>query len=99
MKKGTDLFFITPGISIEYKPKRKINPPPFAPFSVNPLSGSEHLYKYRLALVVNQECVMRYDNEPDKGDHKHIGDDELNYKFTTTEKMLEDFWHDVEKLI
>ena len=65
----------------------------------SPLSGSDHLYKYRLALVVNQECVMRYDNEPGKGDHKHIGDNELEYKFTTTEKMLEDFWQDVEKLI
>lgn len=65
----------------------------------NSLSGSEHLYKYRLALIVNQECVMRYDNEPGKGDHKHIGNDESEYKFTTTEKMLEGFWQDVEKLI
>ena len=60
--------------------------------------GSDHLYKYRLALVINQECVMRYDNETGKGDHKHVGDTELNYKFTTPEKLLEDFWKNVEAL-
>ena len=64
-----------------------------------PLSGSNHLYKYRLALVVNQVCIMRYDNEPGKGDHKHIGEDEFDYNFTTAEKLIEDFWKDVEKLI
>ena len=60
--------------------------------------GSDHLYKYRLALVINQECVMRYDNETGKGDHKHVGDTELNYKFTTPEKLLEDFWKNVVAL-
>ena len=60
--------------------------------------GSDHLYKYRLALVINQECVMRYDNETGKGDHKHIGDTELNYEFTTPEQLLEDFWRNVEAL-
>ena len=65
----------------------------------NPLSGRNHLYKYRLALVVNQVCIMRYDNEPGKGDHKHIGEEEFEYNFTTAEKLIEDFWKDVEKLI
>ena len=58
--------------------------------------GSDHLYKYRLALVINQECVLRYDNEPGKGDHKHIGDIEVEIEFTTLEDMLEDFWKNVE---
>lgn len=39
-----------------------------------PLRGSTHSYKYRLALVVDRVCVLRYDNETGKGDHKHIGD-------------------------
>jgi hypothetical protein len=42
----------------------------------SPLSGSRHGFKYRLALVVNGECVLRYDNEAGKGDHKHIGGEE-----------------------
>jgi len=60
--------------------------------------GSDHLYKYRLALVINQECVMRYDNETGKGDHKHVGDTELDYEFTTPEQLIEDFWKNVEAL-
>ncbi len=63
-----------------------------------PAKGSDHFYKYSLALVVDQECVLHYDNEPGKGDHKHIGNTEIDYKFTTLEDMLEDFWNDVETL-
>lgn len=35
-----------------------------------PLSGSTHSLKYRLACVVANECVLRYDNEAGKGDHR-----------------------------
>jgi hypothetical protein len=38
-----------------------------------PLSGSTHSLKYRLAYVVANECVLRYDNEAGKGDHRHVG--------------------------
>jgi hypothetical protein len=37
------------------------------------LDGSEHAFKYRLAYVVRGECVLRYDNEVGKGDHRHFG--------------------------
>ncbi len=36
-------------------------------------AGSDHLYKYWLALVIDQLCVMLHHNEPGNGDHKHIG--------------------------
>ncbi len=49
----------------------------------NPLPGSSHGFKYRLAFVVDQLCVLRFDNETGKGDHKHIGADEVPYDFTT----------------
>lgn len=62
------------------------------------LKGSDHFYKYRLVLVVDRECVLRYDNEPGKGDHKHLGSTEVEYQFSTIEAMLEDFWNDVEAL-
>ncbi len=42
-----------------------------------PLRGSAHLFKYRLALIVDDVCVLRYDNEAGKGDHRHIGNREV----------------------
>lgn len=62
----------------------------------SPLSGSRHGFKYRLALVVSGECVLRYDNEAGKGDHKHIGENEIPYVFTSPEALIDDFWNDVD---
>ena len=59
------------------------------------VSGSKHGFKYRLALVVDGDCVLRYDNETGKGDHKHIGEDEMPYEFITPKSLLADFWDDV----
>ena len=64
---------------------------------VSPLPGSIHSFKYRLALVVNGVCVLRYDNEAGKGDHKHVGLDEAPYEFTIPKALLDDFWNDVDK--
>jgi hypothetical protein len=55
------------------------------------LPGSEHRYKYRLALIDREQCVLRYDNEAGKGDHRHMGSEETAYLFTTIEQLLEDF--------
>jgi hypothetical protein len=62
-----------------------------------PLRGSTHRYKYRFALVANNICVLRYDNEAGKGDHRHIGETELPYAFSTIEALLADFKDDVER--
>ncbi len=62
-----------------------------------PLAGSVHHYKYRLAYVVAGECVIRYDNEAGKGDHRHIGDRESSYAFVDVEKLLADFQRDIRK--
>jgi len=62
-----------------------------------PLPQSKHSYKYRLALVVNNNCVIRYDNEAGKGDHKHIGDMEMSYEFKSPQALIEDFWKDVDQ--
>lgn len=64
----------------------------------SPLPGSCHGFKYRLALVVDGVCVLRYDNEAGKGDHRHVGQDESPYGFTTPKNLLDDFWDDVERL-
>ena len=60
-----------------------------------PLPGSPHSYKYRLACVVNEVCVLRYDNEAGKGDHKHLREREVPYVFTTLDQMVDDFLADV----
>jgi len=64
-----------------------------------PVRGSAHEYRYRLALVVDGKCVLRYDNEAGKGDHRHIGDKEREYRFTSAAQLLADFWTDVEEML
>jgi hypothetical protein len=61
------------------------------------VSGSAHDLKYSLALVVNGICVLRYDNETGKGDHKHVGEIEMPYRFTAPAALLADFWRDVDQ--
>jgi hypothetical protein len=58
---------------------------------------SRHSFKYRLAYVVNRVCVLRYDNESGKGDHRHWGDREFRYTFTTPENLIDDFQRDIER--
>ena len=60
-----------------------------------PLSGSTHKLKYRLAYVVASECVLRYDNAAGKGDHRHLGTKEMPYTFVSVDQLLEDFLADV----
>jgi len=62
-----------------------------------PVPGSSHLFKYRLAYVVNGSCVVRYDNESGKGVHRHFGTRERPYTFDTPERLLEDFGRDMER--
>lgn len=60
-----------------------------------PVRGSAHGFKYRLALVADGVCVLRYDNEAGKGDHKHVGECEVAYPFTDVASLQADFWKDV----
>jgi hypothetical protein len=64
-----------------------------------PVRGSKHELRYRLALVVDGECVLRYDNEPGKGDHRHVGEREYEYRFKNAEQSLADFWDEVEEML
>jgi Family of unknown function (DUF6516) len=56
-----------------------------------PVLGSAHDFKYRLAYVVEMKCVVRYDNEVGKGDHRHFGVTAKAYKFSTPERPIVDF--------
>jgi hypothetical protein len=62
-----------------------------------PLSGSTHSFKYRLAYIVEGECMLRYDNESGKGDHRHIGGNETTYVFVSVDRLLDDFLADVAR--
>jgi hypothetical protein len=61
-----------------------------------PTSGSPHPYKYRLAFVVSGKCVLRFDNETGKGDHQHVGNREMPYRFSSANRLLTDFWDAIE---
>lgn len=60
------------------------------------VEGSRHPFKYRLAYVVDGQCVLGYDNESGKGDHKAIGLVETDYLFTTPAQLLADFWQAID---
>lgn len=62
-----------------------------------PIPPSTHLFKYRLYYGAGGECRVRYDNERGKGDHRHVGEDEHDYDFSSVEQLLEDFRSDVER--
>ena len=62
-----------------------------------PVRGSEHDLKHALAYVVAGVCVLRYDNEAGKGDHRHLDGVETDYAFTTPARLLADFWNAVDQ--
>lgn len=61
------------------------------------LPGSGHAFKYRLAFVVVEACVLRFDNEAGKGDHKHVGTEQVPYAFTTLAQLVTDFWNAIDE--
>ena len=62
----------------------------------SPVPGSAHEFKYPLAFVVEGLCVIRFDNEVGKGDHKHVDGREVPFAFQSPEQLIEDFWREIE---
>jgi hypothetical protein len=60
------------------------------------LAGSEHSFKYRLALIVRGVNVLRYDNEAGKGPPPHRAA-RVAYHFVDLDQLKIDFWRDVEE--
>ena len=54
--------------------------------------------KYRLYCGREGRCVVRYDNETGKGDHRHSGEDEEPYRFESLDKLIADFHQDYTRL-
>ena len=63
-----------------------------------PLHGSDHQLKYSLFYGREGERWVGYDNERGKGDHRHYGDREARYVFTSVEQLVADFAADVARL-
>lgn len=64
-----------------------------------PLPGSAHSYKYRLFYGnADGSCIVLYDNERGKGDHRHLADSEEPYPFSTLQKLVADFEADTERM-
>ncbi len=56
----------------------------------------QHGLKYRLNYSLpDGTCCVRYDNELNKGDHKHIGTNEQPYVFKSIEQLFTDFFSDI----
>jgi len=62
-----------------------------------PLAGSAHKFKNRLAYVVRGVCVVRYDNEAGKGDHRHVDGTERAYAFTDPDDLIAAFQADIAR--
>jgi hypothetical protein len=61
------------------------------------LPGSTHAFKYRLAYVVRGVCVLRYDNEAGKGNHRHWKGQGSAYDFQGPEALILAFKNDIRR--
>jgi len=63
-----------------------------------PTRHRPHGLKYRLFCGRGEECIVRYDNETGKGDHRHYGEYEEPYTFESLEKLIADFRNECVRL-
>lgn len=56
-----------------------------------------HGLKYSLFYGRAGERIVGYDNETGKGDHLHYRDREWPYRFSSLERLIEDFEADVRR--
>ncbi len=65
-----------------------------------PTTDRPHGLKYRLYIGRAGRTLVRYDNEVGKGNHRHVGSDEVQepYDFSSVEKLLSDFREECTRL-
>ena len=61
-----------------------------------PTPERPHGLKYRLYFGRRGVCLVRYDNETGKGDHRHVHGREMPYEFRSVEQLRRDFEEDVK---
>lgn len=57
-----------------------------------------HGFKYRLYYGYPRQCLVRYDNERGKGDHRHTGEQEAPYSFISVKQLVQDFRGEIKLL-
>lgn len=62
-----------------------------------PVPPSGHGFKYRLFYGYPGQRIVAFDNERGKGDHRHIEDEETAYAFVSIDKLLEDFFAEIDR--
>jgi len=63
-----------------------------------PVPPTTHGLKYSLFYGRRGVREVGYDNERGKGDHRHFRGTETAYAFTSVERLIADFWSDVERV-
>lgn len=65
-----------------------------------PITDPEHPHgcKYRLFYGYPQKCLVRYDNERGKGDHRHYMGLESPYGWHSVRQLVLDFQKDIDEL-
>jgi hypothetical protein len=59
---------------------------------------SPHGLKYRLYYgLADGTCIVRYDNETGKGEHRHKREQEEPYQFKDVETLVAGFLKDIQK--
>ena len=53
--------------------------------------GRPHALKYRLYFGRGGKCLVRYDNETGKGDHRHVRGKETPYILVSLARLRHDF--------
>jgi len=57
-----------------------------------------HGMKYSFAYIREGKRLVGYDNAERKGDHKHVADREMPYKFKNVDQLFADFYQDIMEL-
>ena len=58
-----------------------------------------HGFKYRLYYGLSDgTCIVRFDNETGKGDHRHVKGKEQRYIFKDVETLVKDFLMEIENV-
>ena len=56
-------------------------------------------FHYSLVLIRNNKRILGYDNHERKGHHKHVFDKESKYEFVSVDKLLKDFYDNLNRLV
>jgi len=57
-----------------------------------------HGVKYSIVYIKDGKRLVGYDNAEGKGDHRHYGDKEEQYKLNSIWDLLRDFRKDIKKI-